>query len=258
MEPDKGDQPRRTRVETSWFAPIVGPSVSDEIVEQLTFAIRSGAYRVGDRLPTVPELAQVLGVSRPTVSKAVNDLAAHGVLEVRRGATGGITVASSAIPARALRHAIPVRAASLRELVEARRPVEIALVRLAAERADEADFEDLRYANHLLESTPQEEHEGWGFANNLFHYTIGRSARSSVLAFVQHQLLEEMTIMLEGYDQRYSSRERTIREHHDTLTALETRDPDRAAASMEEHLKELEGVAEWYETSAPKVSGSTR
>jgi GntR family transcriptional repressor for pyruvate dehydrogenase complex len=229
------------------FRPIVGPKASDEVVDQLTFAIRSGAFRVGDKLPTVPDLAEALGVSRPIISKAVNDLAAHGVLDIRRGATGGITVASSVVPARALRQAIPVRAASMRELVEARRPVEIAIVRLAATRADEADIADLHYANDLLEATPQDKHDEWGFANNLFHYTMGRAARSDVLAFIQHQLLEEMTIMLEGYDQRYSSRERTIREHLDTLDALKTRDPERAAASMDEHLKELEGVAEWYD-----------
>lgn len=237
--------------------PIVGPKASDEIVDQLTYAIRSGVFRVGDRLPTVPELATALGVSRPTVSKAVNDLAAHGILEIRRGATGGISVASGAVPSRVLRQAIPVRAASLHALLEARRPVEIELARLATERADETDFDDLKYANELLAATPQDQPDEYGFAHNLFHYTLGRAARSPVLAFVQHQLLEELTIMLESYDPRHSSHERTMREHHDTLAALQTGDPDRAAASMDEHLKELEEVAESYDADRGTVSAPT-
>ena len=49
-------------------------------------------YKVGERLPSMKELAQELDVSTNTIRKAIMDLTADGYLAVSRGKFGGIYI----------------------------------------------------------------------------------------------------------------------------------------------------------------------
>ena len=60
--------------------------VVDGVIAQLEAQIEAGAFAVGDRLPTEPELMAQLGVGRSTVREAVRALAHVGLVEVRQGA----------------------------------------------------------------------------------------------------------------------------------------------------------------------------
>lgn len=69
-----------------------------QIEHALRAAIASGRLRVGDRLPTVRELAVELRVNANTVARVYTDLERAGVLETRRGV--GSFVAATAERAR--------------------------------------------------------------------------------------------------------------------------------------------------------------
>ena len=69
-----------------------------QIEHALRAAIAAGRLRVGDRLPTVRELAVELSVNANTVARVYTDLERAGVLETRRGV--GSFVAVSAERAR--------------------------------------------------------------------------------------------------------------------------------------------------------------
>jgi GntR family transcriptional repressor for pyruvate dehydrogenase complex len=224
------------------FHSISGPRAFEEVVDQITFAIRAGYYQVDEWMPTIDELSRIMNVSKPAIGDALRVLADARVLDVRRGARGGVRVASGSIPAGVLRLSRTARGRSLAALVEARRPVEVALARMASVRATTSEMAELEASIVLLEGARGSKPE-WEHAQNLFHYIIGRAARSPMLAQFQHEVLEEITILLDGYDERYSDPERTIREHHDTFAAIRSGDPDRAEASMDEHLRELEELA---------------
>ena len=66
---------------------MIEPSKSQylQIAELLQRRIVDGTYPAGSALPSEPELAQELGVSRVTVNKAVTILRATGEVRVRRG-----------------------------------------------------------------------------------------------------------------------------------------------------------------------------
>lgn len=241
-ERDAGDPGRRL------FRPIVASRAAQEVVDQLTYAVQSGAYRPGERLPTVDELARAMGVSRPTIGEALRIMADGGVLEARRGAGGGVLVKADTVPTRLLGLARPRHGRTLAELLEGRRPVELALCRLAAQRIDADGLAELERANAFLRAARRTRRE-WAQANNLFHYGIARAAGNEPLAHFQRELLEELALLTDGYAERYSDRDRTIREHEDTLAALRTRDPDVAAAAMDEHLRELEELAPRFEAA---------
>jgi GntR family transcriptional regulator/MocR family aminotransferase len=64
-----------------------GPaSLGSQLQGQLRHAIRSGSLRAGTRLPSTRAFAQGLGISRPIVVDAYEQLAAEGYLQTRRGA----------------------------------------------------------------------------------------------------------------------------------------------------------------------------
>jgi len=69
-----------------------------QIEHALRAAIAAGRLRVGDRLPTVRELAVDLRVNANTVARVYTDLERAGVLETRRGV--GSFIAATAERAR--------------------------------------------------------------------------------------------------------------------------------------------------------------
>src|SRR5262249_2526858 len=63
------------------------------LIEQ---AIAKGQYQMGQRLASEPDLAEALGVSRPTVRRAVIALEMRGLLEARQGS--GVYVRQASPP----------------------------------------------------------------------------------------------------------------------------------------------------------------
>jgi GntR family transcriptional regulator len=68
--------------------------IGDQLAEQLRFALGTGQYRPGERLPSTRQLADEVGVSFHTVRKAYQTLEREGLLVARGGS--GYTVAERA------------------------------------------------------------------------------------------------------------------------------------------------------------------
>ena len=62
-----------------------GIPVYKQIANRLTAAMADGTLKHGDRLPTIRELNQFLGVNPNTVAKAYRELAVMGLIEGQRG-----------------------------------------------------------------------------------------------------------------------------------------------------------------------------
>src|SRR6187431_3731034 len=71
-----------------------GATLSGQVIARLRQQITSGAWPVGSRIPTEPELVEQLGVARNTVREAVRALAHNGLLDIRQG-SGTYVVATS-------------------------------------------------------------------------------------------------------------------------------------------------------------------
>ncbi|HKW06761.1 MAG TPA: FCD domain-containing protein [Candidatus Dormibacteraeota bacterium] len=234
------------------FHPIRGPKASAEVVEQITAAISSGRFQRGSRLPNIDALARTMEVSRPTVGDALRMLAEAGVIETRRGNSGGVMVTSSLIPPRLLGVARARVAHSLSALVEARRAVEMELAMLACRRATEDDFVEMERSIEMLKRSVGNP-DVWVQANNLFHYAVGRAANSPLLAAFQHEVISEMTVLLDGWNaEYYSGADRVIGMHESTLAALRSRDLTRVREAMTDHLHDAETVAPSIDTRRRK------
>ena len=68
-----------------WISKNSEVSVREQIVTQISVGLASGDIRPGEKLPSTRELARRFGIHPNTVSSAYRELAAAGVLMVRRG-----------------------------------------------------------------------------------------------------------------------------------------------------------------------------
>jgi GntR family transcriptional regulator, transcriptional repressor for pyruvate dehydrogenase complex len=236
------EEPPPAARQPSVFRPMHDARMHERVVDQVTFAIRSGVYRVGDRLPSVEQMAQHMQVSKPTVGEAVRVLSEFGVVKSRRGVHGGVTVVSDNIPTTLLLLTKGPAQSSLRELLEARRPVEMEIARLAAERAVPEDIEAMQDSiDRLLNATGATWTERL-HVDHFFHYAMGRAARSDLLAYYQHQILEGITVVGKDYFAHVEDPAVVAELHRRTLDAITggtIADVDRV---MDEHLAYLEGA----------------
>jgi DNA-binding FadR family transcriptional regulator len=63
----------------------------EKIVDQISDAVLSGSLKVGDKLPSEPELAHIFGVSRSAVREALRILELSGLVIIRKGNRGGVS-----------------------------------------------------------------------------------------------------------------------------------------------------------------------
>jgi DNA-binding FadR family transcriptional regulator len=229
--------------EVHWhFHPISNPRAHEEVVEQITFAILSGAYGSGERLPNVEALARTMGVSKPVIGEALKVLTKAGVVKAQRGVHGGLTVDNVDVPDSIMALTAPLRHFEVREIIEARRPVELQLALLAGERATEEDFAAMQLCIDRLREARHSDLPNRIRFDHLFHYTIGRTARSGALALYQHQILENLYARMRSYFADIEDVDSVISLHEMTLKAIRTRDPAAIAEAIDVHLKPLEKV----------------
>ena len=66
-------------------SPIVRESVAEMVARRILDMVTARALRPGDQLPPERDLAESLGVSRPSVREAIRGLAILGVVQSRQG-----------------------------------------------------------------------------------------------------------------------------------------------------------------------------
>jgi GntR family transcriptional regulator, transcriptional repressor for pyruvate dehydrogenase complex len=136
--------------------------------------------RTGDRLPSERELAKQFGVSRVTVRQALSVLQAMGLIESRIGNRTFARAGHKALSVTDLASALRVAQENLTEQLELRRLIEPQVACLAAERATDADLDDLlRYISlqeaRLSQGVPFVEEDG------AFHLAIAQATKNSLL-----------------------------------------------------------------------------
>src|SRR2546430_2512126 len=105
------------------------------VVAHVRHLIDRGALGPGARLPPERELAQRIGVSRPTVRAGLRTLAALGVVRSRRGSGTYIPEGPPTLGSEALSFLAALHKFTADDVHEARRILEVGAAGLAAERA---------------------------------------------------------------------------------------------------------------------------
>ncbi|WP_375385545.1 FadR/GntR family transcriptional regulator [uncultured Microbacterium sp.] len=122
------------------------PLSREQLLESLTNTLLGGDFKPGERLPSERALSELYSVSRPVVREAMQRLRERGLIHVAPGSGAYLKESSALDWARSLDAVGRHRAATTRQLVEARVMLEDQAALLAAERATPEDLKNLERA----------------------------------------------------------------------------------------------------------------
>lgn len=206
-----------------------------QIADQLRQLIDRGEYRVGSRLPTERALADLLGVSRPTVREALIALEVEGRIRIRVGS--GIYVASAASAPHVFSDN-PIESSF--EILRARNFIESAVAEEAARHATEAHIAGLDEVLRLMPATLREGDQFLAL-DRRFHTAVAAILGNSVL---ERSVGELFDLRINPYFERLarhteddSSRSAALAEHLAIRNAVAARDPAASRAAMHRHLE---------------------
>lgn len=218
------------------LAPVRVSTTADEVTDRLVTAVALGAFLPGDRLPAERELCRLLGVSRSTVREATGRLREAGVVEVRRGRSGGAYVRTSWTGASALavRRTLQPRLSELELLFDLRARVEEMVARAAAERRTSRDVEALEQALAAFARAtgPAEEHA----CDGRLHDAVLQATGNPRLVELSRDLLSRVSLGFPVEPYRREVFPRAVHEHTDLVRAVVDGEVERAGRTAREHF----------------------
>lgn len=195
--------------------------------------ILRGGLKPGDRLPSQRELAEQLGVSRPSLREAISALETMGLITVKVGS--GVFVASP--DARAPLWRFSDRC-SPRDVYEARYGLESYAARLAAQHVDDAGVARLRGCVDTMRTAFRaDDIAGMAIADAAFHDLVFDLAANPVLAGMYRPVRDLMVETQRLPMTRRTRLDDTLREHEVLLEKLAARDGPGAEEAMKEHIR---------------------
>ena len=211
------------------------------VAEQIRRHISLRLIKPGESLPAERELAGMFGVGRPTIQQALRMLEAAGMVESRRGRSGGTFVtrldndshAADGLILRVLRSR-----KELEDLLQYRSLIEPAVVRVAAGSRKASDLKAMRKAIQSMTAATTE--PDYMRHDTDFHIAVARATGNAVLTHaieeIRMKLNDAMTLLPESdvWHRRIS------REHEALLEAIERSDADEAERVMEQHVANSE------------------
>ena len=207
---------------------------SAEVAAEMRVAIASGQYKRFERLPASRQMAEDFGIARNTLRDALYQLEREGLLETRPGS--GTYVKRSGVQEvpNALEDATPL------ELIDARFALEPHICRLCVLHGRREDLDLLEQLCQRMENSLNNP-SAFAEADTAFHKTLAATTRNNLLIWLISQInavrsMDEWTRMRhltldEGIIAQYNG------QHRELLNAIRSREPERAATKMKEHLE---------------------
>ena len=224
------------------MAAVRAPASYELVLDQIRRAIQIGRFLAGERLPSERELADQLGVSRTTVREAMRVLQGEGLIETRRGRSGGAIVIAPETTAAERRRVVRDRLAELENVFDYRLAIEPAAARLAAKRRTKADIAALREIVMVLRevaATPQAESlspVSRFFATDAeFHDRIAQTTRNPLLVEAVGDARAAMFLPVGGVFTALHPD--ANRGHEEIFAAVETGNGKAAHDAMAEHIE---------------------
>jgi DNA-binding FadR family transcriptional regulator len=236
----KGPGPAsQDRIDPGLFPRIEVTRASDLVTRSLIDGLRSGAAPEGSKLPRDQDLAEHFGVSRAVIRESFDRLRHAGLIDVRRGQSGGATVTSVAIPIDLLTERKSLDEADLASLLQARRAIEVMTAPLAARNATAADLEGLEDLAVALDSA-RSEPDHFVEIDIHFHLRIAAMADNPQLEAFLRIVFRDLALVRSDFPSLYGSMDAARLSQHATVAALRTGDPAFATRDMSRHLEAVE------------------
>jgi DNA-binding FadR family transcriptional regulator len=168
-------------------------SLASVVEQSLVAKLVNGEYAVGARLPSEMELGESLGVSRAVVREALKRLQRTGLIRTVHGSGGGSFVQAPDVNAltEQLYLFLQLQGVTIANLMEARMILAPPMAALAAERATEADIEELE---EIWSANEEQRHDTRpGGLIEAFHLQLAAMTRNPALEAAARPLIQLVT-----------------------------------------------------------------
>jgi len=227
------------------FEKVSPEKLSSAVTRQIETLILRGILRPGERLPAERELAERLGVSRPSLREAVADLQEKGLLTARAGA--GIYVADvlGSAFSPALIRLFAGHDEAVFDYIAFRRDLEGLAAARAARLASDTDLQVIQTVMDKMDAAHRKTNPAdEARLDAEFHMAIIEASHNVIML---HMMRSMFQLLREGvfYNRQVMFRQRTTRgvlvdQHRRINTAIQARDPEAARAAVETHLDYVE------------------
>jgi GntR family transcriptional repressor for pyruvate dehydrogenase complex len=207
----------------------------EEIVRKLLDYLLSHHVPPGGRLPSERQLAEAFGVGRSVIREALKSLSLLGVVHVRQGDGTYLTDLQSSLLPKVIEWGLLLGERRTLDLVEARRHIEVATARLAAERRDERQLSELAALLERMRHAAEDAEE-FVDADIAFHIKIAEASRNTALLDILSGIQALLRVWITRVIRAAGRTEPSYREHEPVYDAILRQDPDAAAAAMDRHL----------------------
>ena len=221
-------------------------AAASQAVAHIQDLIRRGDVRAGEKLPSERELARMLGVSRSTLREAIRALIVMNILVSRHGDGTYISSLEPDVLSAPLTFAFDTQPALVHHLFEARRILETACARLAAERITDQELETLEQLVARNDEDADELIDSDVALHTAIAHATGNPILLALMGSIGQLALESRraTVSLPG--QAAPAR----RDHRAIVAALARRAPEAAAEAMDAHLQGVERAFRRHEKTA--------
>ncbi|WP_430781465.1 FadR/GntR family transcriptional regulator [Actinoplanes sp. G11-F43] len=214
-------------------APALRGLLTERIARQLEQEIRAGTPAAGAKLPSERELAQRFGASRNVIREVLRRLEAQHMIDVQPG-RGSFVNETPAPGAGAYDAVYRADRPTVRQLIEARIPVEVEIAGLAAQRATPAQIAAIEAAHQRILEAPDPAAKAR--ADLGFHDAVAAASGNPVLRVMLSSIGEMMFEMMLRSNSDPSIGQPGVPHHPEILAAIAVHDVPLARERMREHL----------------------
>ena len=222
------------------FSRIKLERVSEKVANQLKKVISDGLFKVGDRVPSERELAEQMGVSRPSVREAIQLLELQGMIETVHGGGSVVRKVTEQDIGKPIEIFLKDDRQRVLELTEVRAFMESWAARQAGLHCTDAEVARIR--GYLEEMERDFEQGEIRFEIDFkFHTEIAAATHNTIFVHLIDSIYQLINYSIQVHREQVfvqrEDQEKILNHHRAIFQAIEARDPDTAEAAMNEHLR---------------------
>jgi len=216
------------------------PKASDLLADNLRRRVIGEGLAPGDPLPSESDLVAEWGYSRGTVREALRLLESDGLIRIKRGPGGGITVGrpDQSHVARSFALQLSLDQVPLRDLFAFRKLVEPAATALAAEHATDADLAALAAAVSTTAGPPGPQRRPSDRLD--LHLIIAEASHNALLKLAYGAIEEIVRWHTDEESLTEIDLEEVAKVHRTIVKAITDRRGPAASKAMLRHLERFE------------------
>jgi GntR family transcriptional repressor for pyruvate dehydrogenase complex len=215
-------------------------NLSEAVAQRLLALISSGELKIGDKLPSEPQLCTMLGVSRTAVREGVKALAGIKVLNVLPGRgtfvneTPGIMVNDDALK-------IAFGRETINSLYQARYALDVGMAKFVVSNANEEDIKALRIAVRKMGKALESDRidlKSAAESDEEFHLAFCRASHNKILENITQPIITHAVVRIWKQIKGSPKFGRgALKGHKKILEGIEKRDVRMVMDAAQRHLE---------------------